>query len=306
MIIKNQSLVSIVILTFNRPEDLKDTLRNIYAQKYKDIEVIVVDNASTDNTYSKIKEEFQKIIYIKADENVGIAGYNLGFKQARGEFILLLDDDSYPEDNTIERSVHHMMSNPDVGILALRIYSTRYNQYENSPDPNHNEIDFIGCGAFIRKNDLDKNGYFDPNYFLYHNEMDLAIRFRNSGSKIHFLDDAIVFHKQSNISRKDNSKNLYTSELRYYHNFIGRGVFIIKYISLPHLIISFIRLIINRFIIALRYGYTLSFIKASAKILMRLPKLLEIRIPINDEVQRIYNYGKMHYIDKTFFPKNSK
>ena len=89
---ENNPLVTVNILSFNRRDYLKITLEKVFEQSYKNIEVFVVDNASTDGTIEMVKKEFPQVRLIQLKKNIGIAGWNEGFKNAKGEFVLVLDD----------------------------------------------------------------------------------------------------------------------------------------------------------------------------------------------------------------------
>ncbi len=88
-------LVTVNILSFNRREELRNTLTKVFEQDYKNIEIIVVDNASSDGSSEMVKNEFPDVQLIQLEENIGIAGWNEGFKAAKGVYVLVLDDDSY-------------------------------------------------------------------------------------------------------------------------------------------------------------------------------------------------------------------
>ena len=86
-----QPLVTVNILSFNRKDELRNTLTKVYEQDYKNIEVIVVDNASSDGSPEMVKNEFPKVQLIQLEKNIGIAGWNEGFEIAKGEYVLVLD-----------------------------------------------------------------------------------------------------------------------------------------------------------------------------------------------------------------------
>ncbi len=91
----NNPLVTVNILSFNRKEELRITLTKVFEQDYKNIEVIVVDNSSSDGSQKMVREEFPSVNIIELNENIGIAGWNKGFEIAKGKYVLVLDDDSY-------------------------------------------------------------------------------------------------------------------------------------------------------------------------------------------------------------------
>ena len=98
-------LVTINILSYNRKDELRITLQKVFEQDYKNIEVVVVDNASTDGAPEMVEQDFPQVKLIRLKKNIGIAGWNEGFKAAKGEYVLVLDDDSYPLNNSIENGL---------------------------------------------------------------------------------------------------------------------------------------------------------------------------------------------------------
>ena len=90
--------VTIVFVVFNRRDELRESLTRMLAQSEYDrdrVDVIVVDNASTDGSAAMVREEFPQVQVIVRDENIGASAWNDGFAVARGDFVLILDDDCY-------------------------------------------------------------------------------------------------------------------------------------------------------------------------------------------------------------------
>ena len=110
MFMNHRLFVTVNILSHNRKNELRHTLTKIYEQDYKNIEIIVVDNASSDGTPIMVETEFPEVKLIKLYKNIGIAGWNKGFEVASGEYILVLDDDSYPGSDTINKALNCIRS----------------------------------------------------------------------------------------------------------------------------------------------------------------------------------------------------
>src|SRR3990170_4629146 len=115
-------LVSVVILTWNRKDDLLETVAELKESTYAPIEIIVVDNGSNDGTQEEINEKFSEVNFIRLEKNVGIAGYNIGMKKARGEYVVLLDSDSFPDRKAIERMVAVFESDSQIGAVAFDVH----------------------------------------------------------------------------------------------------------------------------------------------------------------------------------------
>jgi GT2 family glycosyltransferase len=299
----NNPLVTVNILSFNRRNELRNTLMKVYEQDYKNIEVIVVDNASSDGSAEMVEKEFPSVILIRLKKNIGIAGWNEGFEIAKGEYVLVLDDDSYPENDAIETAINRM-DNQNVGIVAFKIFNTLALKYETE-NFNKNPLFFIGCGALIRKSILNKIGMFGSEYFIYFNEIDMSIRCYNLGYSIELCEEAVILHNQS-AKRLGNSKNIYTTRERYKYYFISYTFFLIQNFDRWKVIPSIFRWIANRTIICFTNGYYKEYFQSIYLIFSAMPVCLQNRRNISKKVQIFYNYGKMPIIDKDYFPAYHK
>ena len=119
-------LVSIIIPTYNRAHYLPETLESALGQTYPDIEIIVINDGSTDNTEQALKRYMKHIRYIY-QENRGLAATkNRGIEVAKGELICNLDDDDRFHPEKVERQVEMFVSNPRLGLCATgtKFYDT--------------------------------------------------------------------------------------------------------------------------------------------------------------------------------------
>ncbi|MBI5747636.1 MAG: glycosyltransferase family 2 protein [Nitrospinae bacterium] len=213
-------MVSIVILTWNRKDDLIETVTELRKSSYAPMEVIVVDNSSADGTPAVIKEKFPDVIFIRLEKNIGIGGYNIGMKKARGEYVVLLDSDSFPDRKAIERMVAVFESDKKVGAVAFDVHNSRFkiqdSRFKNLQLESCNLQPFDlkkcrdvygynGAGVGIRKECLERAGYLFEPYFLYFNEQDHAFRILQAGYKIKFHPDIVAYHKTSMTSRVSRS-----------------------------------------------------------------------------------------------------
>ena len=206
-------LVSVVILTWNRKDDLLETVAELKESTYAPIEIIVVDNGSNDGTQEEINEKFSEVNFIRLEKNVGIAGYNIGMKKARGEYVVLLDSDSFPDESAIERMVKIFESDSKVGAVAFDVHNLIVESRESGVG-SQKSLDLFKCkdvygyngaGVGIRKECLEKAGYLFEPYFLYFNEQDHAFRILQAGYKIKFHPEIIAYHKTSTTSRVSSS-----------------------------------------------------------------------------------------------------
>ena len=148
-------LVTVNILSFNRKDELRNTLTKVYEQDYKNIEVIVVDNASSDGSSEMVKSEFPEVQLIQMTKNIGIAGWNEGFKVAKGEYVLVLDDDAYPAKNAITLSLDEFESDDTLACITLNLIDVNTKDFYCGnwlPKDKKNRMVwpvFIGCGFIV-------------------------------------------------------------------------------------------------------------------------------------------------------------
>lgn len=207
---KPNALVSIVMLAWNRKEDVRESLTRIAEIEYDNYEVIVVDNASTDGTQELVKTEFPHVNLIEMSENVGIKAYNVGFEQAKGDYIIIIDDDSFPAKTAMRRMVKAFEQDPQLGVCAFDVRNY-YNYDDINQDIDNDEgvkavprdyyMGFNGAGVGVRKDVFKQIGYYPEEFFLYFNEMDCAYKIWDAGYKIEFFSNIVSYHKYSPANR---------------------------------------------------------------------------------------------------------
>ncbi len=277
--------VSAVILSYNRKEDLRDGLEKILSYNLPYLEIIVVDNASNDGTVGMVEKEFgEKVHLIKLKENIGVAAYNIGFEKAKGEYILILDDDSFPTKGAIEKMVYKFDNNVKTGIVALDVRSYEYckkNNFEVETDNiNKNDradylIGFNGAGAGFRKEVFKKIGGYPEEHFLYWNEMDLSIRVLNANYKIKWLPGAIVCHKFSPKNR-DSERGPF---------FYTRNLFwiIFKYFPFLKMLGASLKLVYLSFYYSIEQK-TFIYLKAMVNAFLNSGRALKKRVKVKKEI----------------------
>ena len=209
--ITKEKLVSFLIITHNRCEDLAEVLESILNQNYSSLEVIVIDNNSTDKTEEMFRNVFYNpnIRYIKMSENLGVSGgRNIAIAKASGEILITLDDDAILRDsNSTRKIVDRLNYETDVGILAFKIVNYYTGDLQKNAFPNRNkkrnpDIEFettwyIGAGHAIKR-EVYKNvgmyGDFNP---WGSEELDFSLRAIDFGYKIIYFPSVTVHHKIS-------------------------------------------------------------------------------------------------------------
>jgi len=168
-----------------------------------------VDNNSDDGTAEAIVKLFPQVLLLKTTSNIGIGAYNIGFAAAKGEYILILDDDSFPAKDSVSRMVEKFLNDPELGVAAFDVRN--YFKYMSqgappapmappAPVPGY-LMGFNGAGAGIRRELFERIGYYPEEFFLYFNEQDTAFRVWDCGYKIASFTDCVAYHKFSPKNR---------------------------------------------------------------------------------------------------------
>lgn len=218
---KNSPRVSVIIPFFNQPELLPKCVESILASTYKDIEIIVVDDCSTDDSWEKISA--QNVMGISTLKNAGpAAARNLGARLARGEFLFFFDSDVSVQPTAIEQAIKLFDENPELAAVfgaytVEPMYNNFFTVYKNLV---HHFTHYIsrkrvhtfwaGCGA-IRKDVFFKLGGFDEGYSApCVEDIELGYRLTENGYKVK-LDPSI----QVTHGKRYNLKSLIMSDLKF-------------------------------------------------------------------------------------------
>ena len=240
--------LSVVIVNYQTFEMTKNTINSIIEYSYPfSYEIIVVDNASGDDSLSKLQDCFKdKVKFIASSENNGFAaGNNLALSQIISDYVLLLNSDTIVWENTLENVYDYMEKHGDVGACGCRVrlengeldkackrsfpnvknsFFRLFHIPNKSKDDNYNltdladdeiyEIDCLtGAFMFIRKEVLDEVGFLDETFFMYGEDIDLCYRIKNSGWKIIYYGKSSITHLKGASSKKQRNKLIY----EFYH-----------------------------------------------------------------------------------------
>ncbi len=198
-------LVTFVIATHNRRAVLLQTLQRLLSTS--DIsqtsestairsEIILVDNASTDGTADAVAARFPAVRILRQARNRGASAKNAGIPIACGQFIVFLDDDSYPKPNSTRRMVQYFRAHADLGAVVFDVV-LKDGSHECSAFPTV----FIGCGAGFRREALDQVGGLPDDFFYQAEEYDLSLRLLEAGWDIQRHDDLQVLHLKTKTGR---------------------------------------------------------------------------------------------------------
>ena len=214
-------LVSVIIVNWNGKHLLEECLESLRNQSFKNFEIIVVDNGSSDSSCEFVRHSFPEVILIELPSNRGFAGgNNVGISNAKGNYIALLNNDTKADKDWLKNLIAIAEKTPKAGMFASKILS-----YYN-PDVIDNvslviyrdglargkgrlEIDRgqyntltpallpSGCAALYRKEMLNEIGVFDEEFFAYSDDVDLGLRARFAGWDCLYVPQAVVYHKYS-------------------------------------------------------------------------------------------------------------
>lgn len=283
-------LVTIVMLCWNRKDEVKTSLEHIFEMDYPFFEVIVVDNNSTDGTAKMVMKEFPAARVVELNNNIGIAGWNEGFTVAKGEYILVLDDDSYPEKNSISIGVEVMHQNDKCGVVAMNVKENGTGALRQKDSKGALQLSFVGCGALIRSSLLKQIGGFESLLFLYSHELEFSMRVYNHGCTIAYEDNAIVIHNRSKVHRKFDAS--VGRDLRMHYHYIRNCIIILcLHFPLGRILPKLSRFIPGQIIFScVRGGFmtTMSALLSTVRIAGEIRRRREV---LSKETQRLYGYG---------------
>jgi len=227
-------LVSVIVLNYNAGELLLNCIESIKKSVYKNLEIIVVDNISTDKSQKACKEKYPDIKLIQNDENFGYCeGNNIGIREAKGDYIIILNPDTIVESSWIEELISAYNKFGD-GLYQPKFFSldeklvlqsTGYMLHifgfgfaRDKGKISDEKIEAIekinyasGTCLFTSKAVLDKVGLLDPFLFLYHDDLDLGWRAAQMGIDSFYVPKSIIYHAES-YALKWSAKKFYWLE----------------------------------------------------------------------------------------------
>lgn len=234
-------LVSVIVITYNSSQYVIETLESVKRQSYSDIELIVSDDCSTDNTYDLCKRwlkentsRFKRSILVKTDKNGGIChNYNNGLKYARGEWIKYIAGDDILRDNCIETYVNKVINYTEKIYICRQQHFSKQNEIleispsfkfplegktKNKKIKIRKQINFIlqhgtiipGPTLFIERKTLQSLGGFEEKY-PFIEDYPLVMKFLKNGFPLGFVDDILIDYRVYSESVSRSNKLFATS-----------------------------------------------------------------------------------------------
>lgn len=237
-----EKLVSVAIVNFNNKSYLERCINSILSQSYKNIEIIFIDNCSSDGSFEHVSNLFNKgnIKIVKPDNNLGYAGgANFGIELSSGEYVMIMNPDVILDKDFVKNCYEFMQGDSEVAAingkllkydfdrdLKLDIFDSAgicversrraYDRGQNQEDTGqyeNTEVIFGVCGAspFYKRSALEdiKIGkeYFDEDFFAYKEDIDLSWRLNLYGYKNMYYPKAIAYHGRALGGSRGGIKN---------------------------------------------------------------------------------------------------
>ena len=216
-------LVSVITVNYDQPEVTCELIRSLNEITYPSIEIIVVDNASPTRSPDMITERFPQVKLIKSNHNLGFAGgNNLGIIEAKGSYLLLINNDTEVEPGFLEPLVQKLELDPNIGAVSpkiryfyqkdtlqfagftpmnpvtIRNQGIGFNEKDRGQYDEDRETSFaFGAAMLLPVAVVKKVGLMADIFFLYYEELDWFQRIRDTGYRIMYVHNSIVYHKDS-------------------------------------------------------------------------------------------------------------
>lgn len=236
--------LSISIVNYNSGQVLVDCLRSIQAVSTEaNIDIWIVDNASSDGSVELLQKEFPKYHYILNSENFGFGkAHNQALRQIKTEYTLVLNPDTLLKPGVLAGMLEYMNQNPKVGVSTCKIvYSTGqvdltahrgfptpwasllyilgndslYHLSSRISDQPHPVDAISGAFFFARQAILEKVGFFDEDYFMYAEDIDLCFKIKQAGFEVMYLPGIEIIHYKgvsSGIKKSSSEQTTATKE----------------------------------------------------------------------------------------------
>ncbi len=209
---KDNHLISVIIPAYNRKSFIEEAIRSVKSQNYKNLEVLVVDDGSTDGTYEILKkyhaEGSIRLFHHPGRLNRGQSrSINLGLEKAKGEYVAILDSDDMFAPNKLVEQAAILIMNPDIGMVYGQghaidasgnfLFEIPGHSHEETGDPNRLLLDCymaLPGGSLIRKSVFDDVGYFEES-FRAGQDHDMALRIMEKTKTVYLPKLAFYYRK---------------------------------------------------------------------------------------------------------------
>lgn len=274
--------VGIIVLNWNGWQDTIECLESLQHLTYPNYQITVVDNGSTDDSLSKIREEYPNVRLIKSRVNRGFTGgNNLGIEGAlrdKSDYILLLNNDTIVDHRMLSNLVDELKRYPKAGVATPKIFfydlegrkdilwsvgtqlrltygktlMQGYGERDRGQYDQGKELPWAsGCTMLVKASVFREVGYFDDDFFAAFEDVDFGIRARKAGFKILYVPKSMIWHKEARATGSLDSPVYIYYQVRNRLLFMkkhGKGIY--WFFFVPHFCVSLlwrsVQLLINK------------------------------------------------------------
>jgi GT2 family glycosyltransferase len=305
-------MASVIVVNYNGKQYLKRCLDALLGQTYPSLEIILVDNGSSDGSVEFARACYPTVMVIENGENLGFAiANNIGIRIARGEFIATLNNDTEVMPGWIEAMVKVAASNEFVGMCASKMlfmknpdiidstglcisrsgacWDRSMFERDNGQFDKMEEVFGPCAGAAIYKRKmLEEIGLFDEDFFAYMEDVDLAFRGRLAGWKCIYVPDAVVYHVHGGTAGYGSDFTVYYGNRNIVWNAVKNNPVPLLITSLPF--------IIGRNLGVIPYyifrGYSKTIIRSKIDAIKGIPGMFAKRKRVNSTRRKINGFIK--------------
>jgi GT2 family glycosyltransferase len=221
--------ISVIIVNYNTAELLADCLASLLKQESLIHEIVIVDNASADQSVAMVQRNFSSVNLIVGRENIGFGrANNLAFDSCSGDLLFLLNPDASILPGCMEAIRHYMVQNQQIGLAGTSTCNADYTHHSTVdyvyPGEHYSKGLFsdlpgeiawlLGAGLVIRREVMERVKGFDPDYFLYGEDIDLCLRIRKAGWPLGYISDAKIIHLEGQSERDTDPAVLFEKKMR--------------------------------------------------------------------------------------------
>jgi len=267
MPLHNESSVAIIILNWNGYEHSRNCLDSLAKLNYSNFQVLLVDNASEDNSGVRLKEEFPSVIFLQNEQNLGFTGGNnvgIEYALAKGfDYVMLLNNDTIVEADFLQHLVAKAYNDASIGMVQplillmedpkkiwsaggnfqkwLGVSNTRGDRkplesFSFSSAP----LDWAtGCCILLPSQVIREVGTLQASFFAYFEDVDWSLRVRKAGFQIQLAQDSVIYH-EGNASSKKKSKEGTLSPTVFYLHARNQLFLLRRHLNFPELPLAFV------------------------------------------------------------------
>ena len=311
---EKRPLVSILVLNYNGKEFLKACFDSLLAGIYKNIEIVLVDNNSSDDSVDFTRENFKQVRILQTGSNSGYSrAYNLALRESNGKYAVLLNNDVEVAGNWLESLVSIAESDQNIAALQPKIRSLIDEGYFEYAGASGGHMDIFGypflrgrlffttemdegqyddeaevfwtsgAAMFVRIDSLRKSGYLDEDFVHHMEEIDLCWRLQLVGYKLKVVPESVIYHYAGATIKPDSFMKLYWNHrngiFMMLKNFELKSLF---RVLLLRFLLDFVNIFFAAFV-RLNFSHAYAIIKAYVWLIFHPAMIMRKR----DEVQKM-------------------